>query len=65
MYNGKFHLSPHENIFTMALMNIHYLYIIACCMYRGQIRLSNWKVIFQHFANCPFIGITQFELLHL
>ena len=23
--NG-FHLSPHENIFTIALINIHYLY---------------------------------------
>ena len=24
--DGKFHLSPHENIFTIALINIHYLY---------------------------------------
>ena len=24
----KFHLSPHENIFTIALINIHYLYNI-------------------------------------
>ena len=23
-----FHLSPHENIFTIALINIHYLYIV-------------------------------------
>ncbi len=23
------HLSPHENIFTIALINIHYLYTIA------------------------------------
>ena len=28
LYNGKFHLSPHENIFTIALINIHYLYNI-------------------------------------
>ena len=27
-WNGKFHLSPHENIFTIALINIHYLYNI-------------------------------------
>ncbi len=27
-WNGKFHLSPHENIFTIALINIHYLYIM-------------------------------------
>ncbi len=27
-WNGKFHLSPHENIFTIALINIHYLYTI-------------------------------------
>ena len=24
--NGTFHLSPHENILTIALINIHYLY---------------------------------------
>ena len=24
--NGTFHLSPHENICTIALINIHYLY---------------------------------------
>ena len=27
--NGTFHLSPHENILTIALINIHYLYNIA------------------------------------
>ena len=26
--NGTFHLSPHENIITIALINIHYLYNI-------------------------------------
>jgi hypothetical protein len=26
--NGTFHLSPYENIFTIALINIHYLYNI-------------------------------------
>ena len=26
--NGTFHLSPHENILTIALINIHYLYNI-------------------------------------
>jgi hypothetical protein len=26
--NGTFHLSPHENILTIALINIHYLYTI-------------------------------------
>ena len=25
---GTLHLSPHENILTIALINIHYLYII-------------------------------------
>ena len=25
---GTFHISPHENILTIALINIHYLYII-------------------------------------
>ena len=28
--NGTFHLSPHENILTIALINIHYLYTIHC-----------------------------------
>ena len=27
--NGTINLSPHENILTFALINIHYLYIIA------------------------------------
>ena len=27
--NGTFHLSPYENICTIALINIHYLYIIS------------------------------------
>ena len=27
--NGTFHLSPHENILTIALINIHYLYNIS------------------------------------
>ena len=27
-WNGTFHLSPHENICTIALINIHYLYTI-------------------------------------
>ena len=29
--NRTFHLSPHENILTIALINIHYLYNIAVC----------------------------------
>ena len=29
--NGTFHLSPHENILTIALINIHYLYTIVDC----------------------------------
>ena len=28
LLNRTFHLSPHENILTIALINIHYLYII-------------------------------------
>ena len=27
-WNVPFHLSPHENILTIALINIHYLYTI-------------------------------------
>jgi hypothetical protein len=28
--DGTFHLSPHENILTIARINIHYLYSIKC-----------------------------------
>ena len=31
--NRTFHLSPHENILTIALINIHYLYTIVQCLY--------------------------------
>ena len=27
-WDGKFHFSPHENIFTITLINIYYLYNI-------------------------------------
>ena len=30
LFNRTFHLSPHENILTIALINIHYLYINTC-----------------------------------
>ena len=30
--NGTFHLSPHENICTTALINIHYLYTNPCVL---------------------------------
>ena len=44
-WNGKFHLSPHENIFTIALINIHYLYngsfMTACHEYITKTGLSN------------------------
>ena len=28
LLNGTFHLSPHENILTITLINIHYLYTV-------------------------------------
>ena len=31
LLNGSYHLSPHENICTIALKNIHYLYNIWIC----------------------------------
>ena len=47
--NGTFHLSPHENILTIALINIHYLYIIApglvnavCHCVRLPVRFDVW-----------------------
>ena len=41
--NGTFHLSPHENICTIALITIHYLYITA----RFGVVLSA-----MHFVQC-------------
>jgi hypothetical protein len=40
--NGTFHLSPHENILTIALINIHYLYT-------GQFNLSIRSCILINF----------------
>ena len=37
--NGTFHLSPHENICTIALINIHYLYTRL-----AYIHLTIWKL---------------------
>jgi hypothetical protein len=37
--NGTFHLSPHENILTIALINIHYLYII----FMARVHSSNLR----------------------
>ena len=34
--NGTFHLSPHENICTIALINIHYLYNEGKCIHINQ-----------------------------
>ena len=36
--NGNFHLSRHDNIFTITLINIHHLYIVAPggFQYRGK-----------------------------
>jgi hypothetical protein len=33
---GKFHLSPHENIFTILLINIHCLYTIILHVYNAM-----------------------------
>ena len=34
--NGAFHLSPHENICTIALINIHYLYNKVCVCFNDK-----------------------------
>ena len=43
--NGTFHLSPHENILTIgiALINIHYLYIVQTVIGSSKIRLNTRK----------------------
>jgi hypothetical protein len=52
--NGTFHLSPHENILTIALINIHYLHIVCtfhhvCMVYDAQLMLRYDKLA--HFCN--------------
>ena len=37
--NRTFHLSPHENILTIALINIHYLYNIYASFYYNNARI--------------------------
>jgi glucan phosphoethanolaminetransferase (alkaline phosphatase superfamily) len=44
--NGTFHLSPDENILTIALINIHYLYAVvyAVVVYKLLIRRSEFAL---------------------
>ena len=39
-FNRTFHLSPHENILTIALINIHYLYTVSSYKIRPSWRIS-------------------------
>ena len=38
--NRTFHLSPHENILTIALINIHYLYNDNCSLSDSHIYIA-------------------------
>jgi hypothetical protein len=40
--NGTFHLSPHENFLTIALINIHYLYNIHPQVNITKYKFSKW-----------------------
>ena len=58
--NRTFHLSPHENILTIALINIHYLYNIIHIYYDD----SMWPCAAAYRATCDkSIGKTLFETL--
>jgi hypothetical protein len=46
--NGTFHLSPHENILTIALINIHYLYNITYLLCSLNRHFNNWVRIWHH-----------------
>ena len=49
--NRTFHLSPHENILTIALINIHYLYIMLIILYvKSQIKTSIHSINFLHLS---------------
>ena len=48
--NGTFHLSPHENICTITLINIHYLYNIIStivCFLQPDVEVSK-------FTSCQY-----------
>ena len=58
--NGTFHLSPQENISTIALINIHYLYTsnstkIKTEMFRSVIYFCVWKNVFCFFFEHYYI----------
>ena len=44
-WNGKFHLSPHENIFIIALINIHYLYNIGAVVVIEQAPFMTFEIV--------------------
>ena len=43
--NGTFHLSPHENICTIALINIHFLYTISMTREEAVTAAEFWNSI--------------------
>ena len=55
--NGTFHLSLHENILTISLINIHYLYYLQherpCCIgYTNSSRRREFVYPIQHGHSC-------------
>jgi hypothetical protein len=73
--NGTFHLSPHENILTIALINIHYLYTaISIKVVREQsgkveyererlLGIANKLMNFQSGSQQPFALVFDFSAL--
>jgi hypothetical protein len=59
--NGTFHLSPNENIPTIALINIHYLYII----HRGctfHLSYPYWTITSLYENTMSLITVTVHKL---
>ena len=59
--NGTFHLSPHENICTIALINIHYLYTIKMITEKWDLLYSILDAEFGSQVQCFFFFLSLFS----
>ena len=57
---GTFHLSPHENIYTIALINIHYLYNIIS---KQALILKDMTTDLTRYTTVTFKGLWEFYIL--
>ena len=59
--NGTFYLSPHENILTIALINIHYLYNVPLFLSSGRFSIATRCPLSQYPPVVPNPKIARHE----